>query len=147
VAASSRKADYTLRIASGRVELAPETIVSTATYNGQFPVPPLRFAEGRPAVVDVHNDTGTPELLHWHGQTVPPRRRRGRRGGHPVHPHVRDAASVVHPPPGGVPRLRNASDDIHPLHLHRHTFELTHIAGCHQQLHMDHGFLILLRCT
>ncbi|MER6127204.1 multicopper oxidase domain-containing protein [Streptomyces sp. NPDC001795] len=26
-------------------------------------------------------------------------------------------------------RLRNASDDIHPVHLHRHTFEVTHIAG------------------
>jgi FtsP/CotA-like multicopper oxidase with cupredoxin domain len=26
-------------------------------------------------------------------------------------------------------RLRNASDDIHPVHLHRHSFELTRIAG------------------
>ncbi|HYL63389.1 MAG TPA: multicopper oxidase domain-containing protein [Candidatus Methylomirabilis sp.] len=74
-------------------------------------------------------------------------------------------------------RLRNASDDIHPVHLHRHTFELTSIAGqptagvmkdvfmlngyqqaaidfvadnpgltlfhCHQQLHMDFGFMTL----
>ncbi|MFD0507604.1 multicopper oxidase domain-containing protein [Streptomyces chiangmaiensis] len=78
-------------------------------------------------------------------------------------------------------RFRNATDDIHPLHLHRHTFEVTHIAGtsthglrkdvvmlggyqalafdftadqpglslfhCHQQLHMDYGFMVLLRCT
>jgi FtsP/CotA-like multicopper oxidase with cupredoxin domain len=74
-------------------------------------------------------------------------------------------------------RMRNASDDIHPIHLHRHTFELTRIAGrptsgvmkdvvmlagyqemeidfvandpgltlfhCHQQLHMDFGFMAL----
>jgi FtsP/CotA-like multicopper oxidase with cupredoxin domain len=74
-------------------------------------------------------------------------------------------------------RLRNASDDIHPVHLHRHTFELTRYAGqptsgifkdvvmvngyqeveidfqannpgltlfhCHQQLHMDFGFMTL----
>ncbi|HKW56624.1 MAG TPA: multicopper oxidase domain-containing protein [Candidatus Acidoferrum sp.] len=74
-------------------------------------------------------------------------------------------------------RMRNASDDIHPIHLHRHTFELTSIAGrptagvlkdvfmlngyqqaevdfvagnpgltlfhCHQQLHMDFGFMSL----
>jgi FtsP/CotA-like multicopper oxidase with cupredoxin domain len=74
-------------------------------------------------------------------------------------------------------RMRNASDDIHPIHLHRHTFELTKIAGqpisgvrkdvmmvggfqevevdftadnpgltlfhCHQQLHMDYGFMAL----
>ena len=26
-------------------------------------------------------------------------------------------------------RMRNASDDIHPIHLHRHSFELTRVAG------------------
>ncbi|MGA8037859.1 MAG: multicopper oxidase domain-containing protein [Candidatus Acidiferrales bacterium] len=74
-------------------------------------------------------------------------------------------------------RMKNASDDIHPVHLHRHSFELTKIAGkplsgvmkdvvmlngyqemeidftadnpgmtlfhCHQQLHMDFGFMTL----
>ena len=74
--------------------------------------------------------------------------------------------------------MRNASDDIHPIHLHRHSFELTRLAGiatagilkdvfmlggyqeaevdfvadnpgltlfhCHQQLHMNFGFMTLL---
>ncbi|HEX4165519.1 MAG TPA: multicopper oxidase domain-containing protein [Bryobacteraceae bacterium] len=74
-------------------------------------------------------------------------------------------------------KMRNASDDIHPIHLHRHTFEVTSYAGkpmsgllkdvvmlggyqeveidfvannpgvtlfhCHQQLHMDFGFMTL----
>jgi len=74
-------------------------------------------------------------------------------------------------------RMRNESDDIHPIHLHRHTFEVASIAGqstggvmkdvlmlggyqeaeiqfvadnpgltlfhCHQQLHMDFGFMTL----
>lgn len=74
-------------------------------------------------------------------------------------------------------RMRNASDDIHPIHLHRHSFELASIMGqrtsgvlkdvvmlggyqhmevdfvadnpgrtlfhCHQQLHMDFGFMCL----
>jgi FtsP/CotA-like multicopper oxidase with cupredoxin domain len=74
-------------------------------------------------------------------------------------------------------RMRNASDDIHPIHLHRHSFELISVAGkstagilkdvfmlggyqeaevdfiadnpgltlfhCHQQLHMDFGFMTL----
>ena len=74
-------------------------------------------------------------------------------------------------------RMRNESDDIHPIHLHRHSFELTRIFGksssgifkdvvmlagyqeaeidfvannpgltlfhCHQQLHMDFGFMAL----
>ena len=73
--------------------------------------------------------------------------------------------------------FRNASDDIHPIHLHRHSFELVNLAGtptagilkdvlmlgdyqeasvdfvaddpgftlfhCHQQLHMDFGFMTL----
>jgi FtsP/CotA-like multicopper oxidase with cupredoxin domain len=73
--------------------------------------------------------------------------------------------------------MRNSSDDIHPIHLHRHSFELTKLAGtpsagilkdvvmlggyqeaevdfvadnpgatlfhCHQQLHMDFGFMTL----
>jgi len=73
--------------------------------------------------------------------------------------------------------MRNQSDDVHPIHLHRHIFELTSIMGkptagvmkdvvmlggyqevsfdfvandpgmtlfhCHQQLHMDFGFMTL----
>jgi len=66
----SGPADYVLRIAATPVEIAPKRIVSTITYNGQFPGPLLRFKEGRPATVDIHNDTDTPEQLHWHGQTV-----------------------------------------------------------------------------
>ena len=65
-------ADHTIRIATGLVELGPDTIVSTKLYSGQFPGPLLRLTEGRPVVVDIHNDTDTPEQLHWHGQLVPP---------------------------------------------------------------------------
>ena len=38
-AAAQEKADYTLRIASGLVELAPDHIASTTLYNDQFPGP------------------------------------------------------------------------------------------------------------
>jgi FtsP/CotA-like multicopper oxidase with cupredoxin domain len=62
--------DYILRIASNPVEIAPKHIVSTITYSGQFPGPLLRFKEGQAATVEVHNDTDTPEQLHWHGQKV-----------------------------------------------------------------------------
>jgi FtsP/CotA-like multicopper oxidase with cupredoxin domain len=78
-------------------------------------------------------------------------------------------------------KFRNASDDIHPLHLHRNTFELVSVHGkptagvlkdvvmlggyqevefqfvaespglslfhCHQQLHMDFGFMALFNCV
>ena len=69
-AAVQGPADHTIRIAAGLVELGPEAIVSTRLYNGQFPGPLLRLTEGKPVVVDIHNDTDTPELLHWHGQFV-----------------------------------------------------------------------------
>ncbi|MGZ5029306.1 MAG: multicopper oxidase family protein [Methylobacter sp.] len=68
---TDEKADYTLRIGTGLVELAPDHIVSTTLYNNQFPGPLLRFKEGQRTVVDIYNDTDTPELVHWHGQKIP----------------------------------------------------------------------------
>jgi FtsP/CotA-like multicopper oxidase with cupredoxin domain len=65
-----RSADYTLHIRPSPVEIGPKRIISATTYNGQFPGPLLRFKEGREVVVDVYNDTDTPEQLHWHGQKV-----------------------------------------------------------------------------
>ena len=71
IAAPASKADYTLHIARSLVELSPDHIVSTTTYNGQCPGPLLRLKEGQRVVVDVYNDTDMPEQLHWHGQFVP----------------------------------------------------------------------------
>jgi len=64
-------ADYTIKIGASPVEVAPKRIISTTTYNGQFPGPLLRFKEGQVVTVDLYNDTDTPEQLHWHGQIVP----------------------------------------------------------------------------
>jgi FtsP/CotA-like multicopper oxidase with cupredoxin domain len=60
--------DYTIRIATTPIEIAPSRIISATTYNGQFPGPLLRLKEGQPVTVDIYNDTGIPEQLHWHGQ-------------------------------------------------------------------------------
>jgi FtsP/CotA-like multicopper oxidase with cupredoxin domain len=62
--------DYTIRIEPAAVEISPRHIISTVTYNGQFPGPLLRFKEGRQVTIDISNETGTPEQLHWHGQKV-----------------------------------------------------------------------------
>ena len=67
----SASADYTLHIKTSPIEIAPNRILSLKTCNGQFPGPPLRFKEGKQAIVDVYNDTDSPEQLHWHGQVVP----------------------------------------------------------------------------
>ena len=64
-------ADYTLTIATTPIELAPNRIISTTTYNGQFPGPLLRLKQGQRVTVDVHNKTDIPEQLHWHGQFLP----------------------------------------------------------------------------
>jgi FtsP/CotA-like multicopper oxidase with cupredoxin domain len=49
------------------VELAPNRIIFTTTYNGQFPGPLLRFKEGQAVTIDIYNQTDTPEQLHWYG--------------------------------------------------------------------------------
>jgi FtsP/CotA-like multicopper oxidase with cupredoxin domain len=69
--AKDTPADYTIHIGTGLMEVAPQHIISTVTYNGQFPGPLLRFKEGQRAIVDIYNDTDTPEQFHWHGQSVP----------------------------------------------------------------------------
>lgn len=67
----STDADITLRIGEVTVELAPRRFVKTVAYNGQVPGPLLHAAEGKPIVVDVWNDTGEPEMVHWHGFHIP----------------------------------------------------------------------------
>jgi FtsP/CotA-like multicopper oxidase with cupredoxin domain len=71
LAPPAERAEHTIRIGTGLVEVGPQKILSTATYNGQFPGPLLRLTQGRRVVVDIHNDTDTPEQLHWHGQFLP----------------------------------------------------------------------------
>lgn len=66
----SGKADYTIGIGTGLLELGSETAISTKLYNNQFPGPLLRLQEGKPVTVEIRNNTDTPEQLHWHGQTL-----------------------------------------------------------------------------
>lgn len=63
-------ADVTLRIGTVRVEVAPGNIVTTTGYNGTSPAPLIRLRERVPITVDIFNDTGVPEYVHWHGFLV-----------------------------------------------------------------------------
>jgi FtsP/CotA-like multicopper oxidase with cupredoxin domain len=65
------RADYTLRIAPVSLELAPGKIVKTTGYNGNVPGPVLRLREGKPVAINVINDAGYPDLVHWHGLYSP----------------------------------------------------------------------------
>lgn len=67
----SKSSDYTLRIRTSPVEIAPNRIISMTTYNGQFPGPLIRLKEGQPVTIDLFNETDVSEQLHWHGQMVP----------------------------------------------------------------------------
>jgi FtsP/CotA-like multicopper oxidase with cupredoxin domain len=67
----NQSADYTIRISTSLVEVGKQRILSTTTYNGQFPGPLLRFKEGQQTIVDIFNGTDTPEQFHWHGQFLP----------------------------------------------------------------------------
>jgi FtsP/CotA-like multicopper oxidase with cupredoxin domain len=101
-AAAEQTADYTLRIATGLVELAPDHIISTTLYNGQFPGPLLRLKQGRRITVDIHNDTDTPDLVHWHGQMIPPDVDGAAEEGSPfVPPHGMQRISFM-PKPSGL---------------------------------------------
>jgi len=70
-AAEAERPDFKLEIKAGTVELGKDVAVSTKLYNGSFPGPLLRLKEGQRVVVDVHNNSDTPEQLHWHGQFLP----------------------------------------------------------------------------
>ena len=64
-------ADVTLRIGPVLADIAKDHTISTIGYNGSAPGPLIRLKEGAPVVVDLFNDTDTPELVHWHGMIVP----------------------------------------------------------------------------
>src|SRR6202142_4421197 len=95
-------ADYTLTIGVKPIELAPNRIISTTTYNGQFPGPLLRFKEGQSVTIDIHNETDRPEQLHWHGQFVSPDVDGAAEEGTPfIAPHGSRRISFV-PKPSGL---------------------------------------------
>jgi FtsP/CotA-like multicopper oxidase with cupredoxin domain len=70
---SANAADYTIRIAPLRLELAPGKTIDTFAYNGVVPGPALRLREGREISIDIRNDTDVDDIIHWHGLLVPSR--------------------------------------------------------------------------
>jgi FtsP/CotA-like multicopper oxidase with cupredoxin domain len=70
---TANAADYTIRIAPLRLELAPGKTIDTFAYNGVVPGPTLRLREGREVNIDIRNDTDVDDIIHWHGLYVPSR--------------------------------------------------------------------------
>lgn len=65
-------ADYTIRIAPIRLEIAPGKIVRTTAFNGRVPGDLIRVREGRQVTIDVINETHAADIVHWHGLEIPP---------------------------------------------------------------------------
>jgi FtsP/CotA-like multicopper oxidase with cupredoxin domain len=63
--------DHTIRIAPIAFEIAPGKVIKTTSYNGTVPGPTLRLQEGKPVAINVINDSGYPNLVHWHGLMIP----------------------------------------------------------------------------
>ena len=63
--------DHSLEIAPYSLEIAPHHFIKTVAYNQQVPGPLLRMKEGQPVIVDVTNQTGNNEIVHWHGLFLP----------------------------------------------------------------------------
>jgi FtsP/CotA-like multicopper oxidase with cupredoxin domain len=140
--ADKARARYTLRIAPCKLEIAPGILIDTIGYNGRCPDRSCGFAKASPSWPRI-------DPLHV---------RQGRR------------YRMI---------FRNGSGDQHPMHLHRHTFEVTRactkefsglrknvinvmpldsvavdfvadnpgdtLLHCHQALHMDFGFMQLMK--
>ncbi len=101
-ACAASKPDFTLRIASISADLAPGKSIRTVAYNGTVPGPVLRMKEGKPVTIDIFNDTDVPELVHWHGQTIPAKADGAEEEGSPfvpAHGHLRVAFT---PKPAGT---------------------------------------------
>ncbi len=98
----TEKADYTLRIAPISLELAPGKTIKTTGYNGKVPGPVLRLREGRPVTIDVINDAGYPDIVHWHGLYLPALQDGATEEGSPIIPVGQSLVYSFTPKPTGT---------------------------------------------
>lgn len=64
--------DFKIEIAETEWELSPKKKIRTAAYNGQIPGQLLRLTEGKPVTIEIVNHLDREEIVHWHGQWIPP---------------------------------------------------------------------------
>jgi len=95
-------ADHTIRIARLSLELAPGRVVETTAYNGSVPGPALRLREGRPVAIEVVNDSGYANLVHWHGLFLPSRQDGAVEEGSPIIPPGESLTYAFTPRPAGT---------------------------------------------
>lgn len=67
----AQETEQAIRIAPVSLEIAPGKVIRTTAYNGTVPGPVLRLKEGQPVRITVTNESGYPNLIHWHGLMIP----------------------------------------------------------------------------
>lgn len=100
--APRQPADHTIRIAPVSYELAPGRIVKTTAYNDSVPGPTLRLREGKPVTIDVVNESGYPNLVHWHGLFLPAEQDGAIEEGSPIIQPGRSLTYAFTPRPAGT---------------------------------------------
>lgn len=114
---SAAPAEHRVRIAPGAVELTPGVTVRTTLYNDKVPGPLRRLTAGRPATLDNAADKGFNRRT-LNGASV----------------EDRAMAPILTREPG---RYQTLELDVVTDNPGRTLFH------CHQQLHMDFGFMAL----
>ena len=99
---TTERTDYTLRIAPVSLELAPGKTIKTTAYNGKVPGPVLRLREGRPVTINVINDAGYPDIVHWHGLYLPALQDGATEEGSPIIPVDQSLVYFFTPKPTGT---------------------------------------------
>jgi FtsP/CotA-like multicopper oxidase with cupredoxin domain len=118
-----------VRIAPLALEIAPGKVIRTTAYNGSVPGPALRLLEGKPVVIDVVNESGYPNLIHWHGLFIPSAQDGATEEGSPIIP------------PGGSLRYGFTPKPTGTRWYHSHAMAMTDLT--HSTYSGEFGFLIV----
>jgi FtsP/CotA-like multicopper oxidase with cupredoxin domain len=98
----SPQADHAIRIAPVSLEIAPGKVIKTTGYNGTVPGPLLRLQEGKPVAINVINNSGYPNLIHWHGLFTPSAQDGATEEGSPIIPPGQSLLYSLTPRPTGT---------------------------------------------
>jgi FtsP/CotA-like multicopper oxidase with cupredoxin domain len=100
--AAPSSADHTIRIAPISLEIGPNKVIQTSGYNNAVPGSTLRLREGMPVTINVVNDSGYPNLVHWHGLFIPSLQDGAVEEGSPIIPPGESLLYSFTPRPAGT---------------------------------------------
>lgn len=121
--------DVTLEIAPFVLEASPKHRIQTVAYNGQVPGPLLRMKRGRQFTVEIRNRTTDPEVVHWHGLTLPSA----------IDGAMEEGTPMI--APGATTRYSFTPDPAGFRWFHTHTFAGRNLRKA--QYGGQHGFLMI----